>query len=117
MCSPTAASSRPAARSWRWNWKRTATNGSRTASRRSTRRDARPTVPGARPMSALLDAFVSAFDALPVRESAGLGATRRAALDAALRDGLPGPRTEAWKYTPLRALERRAFVAADAAPA
>ncbi|WND81967.1 Fe-S cluster assembly protein SufD [Lysobacter capsici] len=68
-------------------------------------------------MSALLDAFVSAFDALPVRESAGLGATRRAALDAALRDGLPGPRTEAWKYTPLRALERRAFVAADAAPA
>lgn len=68
-------------------------------------------------MSALLDAFASAFDALPARESAGLGQTRRAALDAALRDGLPGPRAEAWKYTPLRALERRAFAAADAAPA
>ncbi|MBN7137246.1 Fe-S cluster assembly protein SufD [Lysobacter enzymogenes] len=68
-------------------------------------------------MSALLDAFASAFDALPAREAAGLGQTRRAALDAALRDGLPGPRTEAWKYTPLRALERRAFAAADAAPA
>lgn len=68
-------------------------------------------------MSALLDAFASAFDALPARESAGLGQTRRAALDAALRDGLPGPRTEAWKYTPLRSLERRAFAAVDAAPA
>jgi Fe-S cluster assembly protein SufD len=40
---------------------------------------------------------------------------RRALLDAALRDGLPGPRSEAWKYTPLRALERRSF--AVAAPA
>ncbi|MBX9399722.1 Fe-S cluster assembly protein SufD [Lysobacter sp. BMK333-48F3] len=69
-------------------------------------------------MSALLDAFASAFDALPARDAAGLGATRRAALDAALRDGLPGPRTEAWKYTPLRALERRSFVpAASVAPA
>ncbi len=67
-------------------------------------------------MSALLDAFASAFQALPAREAAGLGETRRAALDAALRDGLPGPRSEAWKYTPLRALERRAFAAAEAAP-
>lgn len=67
--------------------------------------------------SALLDAFASSFEALPSREAAGLGATRRAALDAALRDGLPGPRTEAWKYTPLRALERRAFATADAVPA
>lgn len=68
-------------------------------------------------MSALLDAFASAFDALPARDAAGLGATRRAALDAALRDGLPGPRSEAWKYTPLRSLERRAFASADDAPA
>lgn len=66
-------------------------------------------------MSALLDAFASAFETLPARESAGLGATRRAALDAALRDGLPGPRAEAWKYTSLRALDRRAFDATDAA--
>ena len=51
-------------------------------------------------MSALLDSLAAGFE--------GDG-TRRAALDAALRDGLPGPRTESWKYTPLRALERRAF--------
>jgi Fe-S cluster assembly protein SufD len=51
-------------------------------------------------MSALLDSLSAGFE--------GDGA-RRAALDAALRDGLPGPRTESWKYTSLRALERRAF--------
>ena len=51
-------------------------------------------------MSALLDSLAAGFE--------GDG-TRRAALDAALRDGLPGPRTESWKYTSLRALERRAF--------
>ncbi len=66
-------------------------------------------------MSALLDAFATAFDSLTQREAAGLGEHRRAALDAALRDGLPGPRSEAWKYTPLRALERRAFVPTAAA--
>ena len=32
---------------------------------------------------------------------------RRAATAALARDGLPGPRSEAWKYTSLRALERR----------
>ena len=57
-------------------------------------------------MSALLDSLAAGF--------AG-DAPRRAALEDALRDGLPGPRSEAWKYTPLRALERRAF--APAAPA
>lgn len=60
-------------------------------------------------MSALLDSFATAFDALPSREAAGLGESRRAALDAVLRDGLPHARVEAWKYTPLRSLERRAF--------
>ena len=54
-------------------------------------------------MSALLESLAAGFE--------GDGA-RRAALDAALRDGLPGPRTESWKYTSLRALERRAFAAA-----
>lgn len=58
-------------------------------------------------MSALLDSLASGFE--------GDGA-RRAALDAALRDGLPGPRSEAWKYTPLRALERRSFAPATALP-
>jgi Fe-S cluster assembly protein SufD len=51
-------------------------------------------------MSALLDSLTTGFDG---------DDTRRAALDAALRDGLPGPRTESWKYTSLRALERRTF--------
>ncbi|MGH8031922.1 MAG: Fe-S cluster assembly protein SufD [Luteimonas sp.] len=51
-------------------------------------------------MSALLDSLATAFDG---------DATRRQLLDAALRDGLPGARSEAWKYTSLRALERRTF--------
>lgn len=65
-------------------------------------------------MGALLDSFASALDTLPLRDAAGLGATRHAALDAALRDGLPGARSERWKYTPLRALERRTFAASQA---
>ena len=68
-------------------------------------------------MSVLLDSLASSFDALPARDAAGLGDIRRAALDDALRDGLPHARVEAWKYTPLRALERRTFVPAEAAPA
>ncbi|MBJ6978727.1 Fe-S cluster assembly protein SufD [Luteimonas sp. MC1895] len=51
-------------------------------------------------MTALLDSLSTGFS--------GDGA-RRAALDAALRDGLPHARSEAWKYTSLRALERRGF--------
>jgi Fe-S cluster assembly protein SufD len=68
-------------------------------------------------MSALLDSFASAFDALPGRDAAGLGESRRDALAAALRDGLPGSRSERWKYTPLRAFERRAFAPAASVPA
>ncbi|TWI00294.1 Fe-S cluster assembly protein SufD [Luteimonas cucumeris] len=59
-------------------------------------------------MNALLDSLASGFDG---------DAARRAALDAALRDGLPGPRSEAWKYTPLRALERRTFAPSTDMPA
>src|SRR3546814_3360757 len=51
-------------------------------------------------MAALLDSLAAGFDG---------NSGRKAALDAVMRDGLPGPRSEAWKYTPLRALERRAF--------
>ncbi|MGY1529141.1 Fe-S cluster assembly protein SufD [Luteimonas sp. A649] len=51
-------------------------------------------------MTALLDSLSTGFS--------GDGA-RRDALDAALRDGLPHARSEAWKYTSLRALERRGF--------
>lgn len=68
-------------------------------------------------MSALLDSFSTAFEALPDRDAGGLAESRRDALNAALRDGLPGPRSERWKYTPLRAFERRTFAAADAQPA
>ncbi|HVI26180.1 MAG TPA: Fe-S cluster assembly protein SufD [Xanthomonadaceae bacterium] len=59
-------------------------------------------------MSALLDSLAAAF--------AG-DAAARTTLDAALRDGLPPTRSEAWKYTPLRALERRSFAPAGAPPA
>ena len=56
-------------------------------------------------MSALLDSLTAG--------SSG-DAQQQALLGAVLRDGLPGPRSEAWKYTPLRALERRSFARADA---
>ena len=51
-------------------------------------------------MSALLQSLAQGFegDAAPL-----------AALDAVVREGLPKPRSEAWKYTSLRALERRTF--------
>ncbi len=58
-------------------------------------------------MSALLDSLTAGFDGK---------STRRTALDALLRDGLPHARVEAWKYTPLRALERRSFMAANSTP-
>lgn len=57
-------------------------------------------------MSTLLQSLAAGFDG---------DAARRDALDGLLRDGLPGPRTEAWKYTPLRALERRSFANAATA--
>ena len=57
-------------------------------------------------MSALLDSLARAFDG---------DATRRATLDATLREGLPKPRSEAWKYTSLRALERRSFAPGETA--
>jgi Fe-S cluster assembly protein SufD len=67
-------------------------------------------------MSALLDSFCRRVRRLAPRE--GDASARAAqALDEALRDGLPGPRSEAWKYTSLRALERRSFAAAESRPA
>jgi Fe-S cluster assembly protein SufD len=53
-------------------------------------------------MSALLDAFAA---------QAPDDDARRGALARIVRDGLPGPRSEAWKYTSLRTLERRSFAA------
>jgi len=57
-------------------------------------------------MSALLDSLAAGCDG---------DDARRQALDDVLRDGLPHARVEAWKYTPLRALERRSFAAGTAA--
>lgn len=58
-------------------------------------------------MSVLLDSLASGFRGSDAR---------RAELDAALQAGLPGPRTEAWRYTSLRQLERRSFAPAPVAP-
>jgi Fe-S cluster assembly protein SufD len=58
-------------------------------------------------MSNLLDSLATAFNG---------DAARRSVLDDALRDGLPGARSEAWKYTSLRALERRSFAAVGSVP-
>lgn len=58
-------------------------------------------------MSALLDSLAAGFNG---------DTPRRTLLDEVLRDGLPGPRTEAWKYTSLRQLERRSFAPVDAVP-
>ncbi len=59
-------------------------------------------------MSALLDSLASGFHG---------DARHTSLLAATLRDGLPGARSEAWKYTPLRALERRVFARVDEAVA
>jgi len=56
--------------------------------------------------STLLDSLAAGFEG---------NAAQRTALDAALRDGLPHARSEAWKYTSLRALERRSFEPAGTA--
>jgi len=58
-------------------------------------------------MSALLDSLASGFRG---------DSARRTVLDEVLRDGLPGPRNEAWKYTSLRALERRSFAPVESVP-
>ena len=61
---------------------------------------------------ALLDGLLDG--ALPgAREPDWLAAARRAAAADLERDGLPGTREEAWKYTSLRALERRGFARGD----
>lgn len=51
--------------------------------------------------------------ALPGSDLAWLDQIRRTQLEAFVREGLPGARNEAWKYTALRALERRAFQSGD----
>ena len=67
-------------------------------------------------MSALLESLQAGFEALPAAtlEASGLGAERRAALKRTLAEGLPTQRSEAWKYTALRALAARSFRVATA---
>ncbi|HSS05880.1 MAG TPA: Fe-S cluster assembly protein SufD, partial [Rhodanobacteraceae bacterium] len=61
-------------------------------------------------MTALLESLLDR-DALAVAlakpQPAWLSEARRAAADSLARGGLPNARTEAWKYTSLRALEQR----------
>jgi Fe-S cluster assembly protein SufD len=59
----------------------------------------------------LISSLQSGFGALPgpLVDAQGIGDGRRAALSRVAKDGLPGPRSEAWKYTPLRALGARDF--------
>lgn len=67
-------------------------------------------------MSPLLESLKAGFEALPTTalEAGRLGLLRRAAMASALHDGFPSTRVERWKYTSLRAFERRSF-ALDAA--
>ncbi|HEY3521232.1 MAG TPA: Fe-S cluster assembly protein SufD [Rhodanobacteraceae bacterium] len=51
--------------------------------------------------------------ALPTSGIGWLDAARREAMQAFLAAGLPNTRNELWKYTALRALERRSYVAHD----
>ena len=69
-------------------------------------------------MSALLDSLQAELTALPAsgQSEPALGDLRRAALSRALADGLPSQRHEGWKYTSLRALSARRFVAAAPTP-
>ncbi len=66
----------------------------------------------------LLASLKAGFEALPptLIEAGALGAARRAALADLLEQGLPGSRSERWRYTPLRALQRRAFATSRPAP-
>jgi Fe-S cluster assembly protein SufD len=58
--------------------------------------------------SALLESLLDR-DATASRGPAWLADARQAAADALAREGLPGARNEAWKYTSLRALEQARF--------
>jgi len=62
--------------------------------------------------------FVAQFERarLAGAGSPWLDEARRRARDAVAEHGLPGPRDENWKYTPVRPLERRGFTWLERAP-
>ena len=64
--------------------------------------------------SALLDGLLAEGVATRGNRSAWLVEARSHALAQVGRDGLPGPRNEAWKYSSLRALSQRSYRVADA---
>jgi Fe-S cluster assembly protein SufD len=69
-------------------------------------------------MSALLDSLQASFSALPatVTDPLGVREIRRDAMRRTLAEGLPTQRNESWKYTGLRALSTRSFVAEAQTP-
>ena len=97
-CWPTAASSRAAARNWRWNSKSTATPGSRIASRQ----DARPA------SSALQSSFARALPAALVDAPRPRRDARAAHAATRWPTACPARAAKRWKYTSLRALVARA---------
>jgi Fe-S cluster assembly protein SufD len=62
-----------------------------------------------------LEPLLAAAAATPHASAEWLAAVREQALQLLVRDGLPGPRSEAWKYSSLRALDQRRFEPSDAA--
>ncbi|MGA8277169.1 MAG: Fe-S cluster assembly protein SufD [Rhodanobacteraceae bacterium] len=64
--------------------------------------------------SALLDSLLCGEPRSSGGANIWLDAARRDAFLALKRDGLPAARSESWKYTALRALKQRRFVAGDA---
>jgi Fe-S cluster assembly protein SufD len=66
-------------------------------------------------MSAWLESELDRGVATPANAPAWLAASRRDAAATLAAGGLPGPRNEAWKYTSLRAFERRNPRTADVA--
>ena len=63
--------------------------------------------------SPFVRAALDAAAGIPATGIAWLDAARRENLDSFAADGLPEGRSEAWKYTPLRALAQRALALAD----
>ncbi|MBN8480173.1 MAG: Fe-S cluster assembly protein SufD [Xanthomonadales bacterium] len=62
----------------------------------------------------LLDSLLAPGPAPTRAAPAWLDAARRQAREALVREGLPGARNEAWKYTSLRALAQRRYMPGDA---